>query len=272
MRVRHPSLLVLPLLATALAISQPSTAAVTVQISGATQGNIVGSSVVPGHANWIDLYSFQHGVEVGIGANGLPGQVSLSDVTVTKLFDRSSIKLLTAIANGELLTNCTIEFTASSSPTPYYRVSLGSARIDGYSQSSGGDNPSESISLSYSTITLTDVALGTSVTYTRYPTGTAYVAPGQWDKGFLLPAAPNPTQGETQFRFSIPASSNAELAVFDAQGRKIRTLHNGWTAAAPEVAEWNGTDDRGAKVPPGMYLARLAYPGTTVTQRFTVVR
>jgi hypothetical protein len=52
----------------------------------------------------------------------------------------------------------------------------------------------------------------------------------------------------------------------------IRTLHKGWTAAEPKIAEWNGTDEHGAKVPPGMYLARLAYPGTVVTQRFTVIR
>ena len=273
MRTRRQFLCFLPLIVAALTMPNPASAEIVLQAVGTQQGTILGASTVPGHTNWIDVYSFQHGVSVGLGPGGLPtGPPSLSDVTLTKLFDRASINLLTAIANQEVLTNVTIEFVTPPATVAYYRVALTNARLSGYSQSSGGDHPSESASLSYSTITLTDVAQGTSVSYTRYGGSTAIVVPGQFEKGFLLPPAPNPSHGDTQFRFSLPSGCNAELTLFDTQGRRVREVHNGWTAAEPVVTTWDGTDDRGTKVAPGMYLARLTYPGTVVTQRFAVVR
>ncbi len=264
--------LFLPLVVAALCLAGGASAGIYLNVVGATQGTIAGDATESNHLNWINTHSFQHGIGVGIGLDGLPtGQPSLSDVTLTKMLDPSSIKLLTAILNQEPFTICTLDFVAGVGPTVYYRVELEEARISGYSQSSGGDRPSESLSLSYSKIKLMDLAQGTSVTYTRFPTGTAAIVPGQWEKGFLLPPSPNPTPGETQFRFSLPAGSDAELALFDTQGRRVRELHRGRTSASPMIAEWDGTDDRGKRVAPGVYLARLSTPGSVVTQRFSVV-
>jgi type VI secretion system secreted protein Hcp len=274
MRTRTHSPFFLSLVVAALTLAAPASADIVLQVVGAIQGSIPGNSSLSGHINWIDLSSFQHGVGVGIGPDGLPtGPPTLTDVVVTKIFDRSSIKLLAAISNNEVFSTFTLEFLDQATSAVYYRVVLEGARISGFSQSSGGERPSESVSFSYSKIILTDVSQGTSVTYTRYPDGaTATAPPAQLEMAVFLPVSPNPMRGGTAFQFMLPGASDAELTLFDVQGRRVRELHRGWTSAQPVVARWDGTDDRGARVAPGIYMARLSYPGRVVTQRFAVVR
>ena len=274
MRMGSSRLLRFLLVLAALALPGRASADLFLHAASTTQGPIAGDVTEVNHPGWIAITSFQHGIGVSIGPDGHPGPVSLSDVTLSKNFDPASIKLLSVLSTGEPLTTCVLDFvnTGGPAPTIYYRVELTDAYISGYSQSSGGDRPSESLSLSYSKIKLMDLLLGTSVTYTRFGTGTATITPGQWEKGFLLPPTPNPSAGETQFRFSLPAGSEAELALYDTQGRLVRELHRGWTAAVPAVAEWDGRDERGHQVAPGVYLAKLSTPGAVVTQRFSVVR
>lgn len=274
MRRRHPKPLLAAFLFTLLAVPHAASADLLLQAVGAVQGNIAGSATAAGHVNWITLNSFQNGVSVPIGANGLPaGPAMVSEVGLTKGFDPASIKLMSAAKNLEGFSTFIMEFADGPAFVPYYRVTLTGAHVDGYTQSSGGEKPSESLSLAFTTITFTDIAQGLSVTYAWNPTGaTAAVTPNAAMKGILLPPSPNPSPGPTEFRFSLPSGSDAELTLFDAQGRRVRELHSGWTAAQSVVKIWDGKDDRGTKVAPGMYLARLAYPGTVVTQRFSVVR
>ena len=46
------------------------------------------------------------------------------------------------------------------------------------------------------------------------------------------------------------------IAVWDVTGRLVRELDAGAPAAGPVVIDWDGTDDTGARVPPGVYLLR----------------
>jgi hypothetical protein len=91
-------------------------------------------------------------------------------------------------------------------------------------------------------------------------------------KGILLTPAPNPTHGQTEFRFSLPADSNAKLELFDLRGHRVREVFNGATSSENTVAVWDGNDDGGMRVAQGIYIARLVYPGREVTQRITVLR
>ena len=47
------------------------------------------------------------------------------------------------------------------------------------------------------------------------------------------------------------------LSVFNAQGRRITTLHEGTVAAGPNNFDWDGRDDHGFVQPGGVYLFRL---------------
>ncbi|MEO0067772.1 MAG: T9SS type A sorting domain-containing protein [candidate division WOR-3 bacterium] len=70
-----------------------------------------------------------------------------------------------------------------------------------------------------------------------------------------LRAFPNPTTGAVRFSASIP--SDAQITIYDASGRLIRTLEGkgSWL--------WDGRDLNGNQVAPGVYFCRL---GSTTTE------
>jgi type VI secretion system Hcp family effector len=273
-RTRMFFLLLLPLVFSLLGRPASASTSMVLQAVGSVQGPILGGSTVAGHTDWIDILSYSWGIEVPIAANGQPtGPAKPTALTLMKSFDRASLKLLAAVQTGEVLPTWTMDFVDNGTSTVYYRIALTVARIVSIQQSGSSEPPFESVSLSYSTITLTDVAQGISVTYSWDGGGTAAIATQEMlAKGILLPPSPNPTRGQTQFRFSLPSGMDSDLTLFDAQGRLVRKLHHGSTSAQSVVTVWDGTDDGGMKVAPGVYMARLAYPGAVVTQHFAVVR
>ena len=86
----------------------------------------------------------------------------------------------------------------------------------------------------------------------------------------LAPALPNPFVRSATFRWTLGDDGPAELAVFSVDGRRVRTLFGGVRAAGSFTAAWDGTDEQGRSVGPGLYFARLV----TVEGRFsrTVVK
>jgi type VI secretion system Hcp family effector len=227
-----------------------------------------------GHENWIDVYSFSHGITTPTGPNGLPtGPPQTSPLYLMAGLDRATMKLFTMASTQETFADLKLELTEPNQQgqsVTTYRVQLVDALLTDIQQAASGSDVSYSLSFTYSRVHITDVVLGTTVSFDWY-TASA-VAPQPLAKGILLPPAPNPTQGRAEFRFSLPADSNAELALFDLRGRLVRQLHNGWTSVEPVVAVWDGTDDQGVEVAQGMYVARLTYPGRVATQRIAVVR
>lgn len=71
----------------------------------------------------------------------------------------------------------------------------------------------------------------------------------------------NPARGEMKLSYTMPASDDANLSVFDVQGRMVRTLARGRIGAGRHIAEWNGEDDRGARLDGGVYFVRLSAAG-----------
>ena len=69
---------------------------------------------------------------------------------------------------------------------------------------------------------------------------------------------PNPFNPETQIRFSIGSQEDVKLIIYDVVGRQVRTLVNG-SSFSPgfHVANWDGLDDKGQKVPSGLYIYRI---------------
>ncbi len=83
----------------------------------------------------------------------------------------------------------------------------------------------------------------------------------------LAPARPNPSRGAASRRFSLPAAGVARLVVMDVAGRRVRTLVDGAVEAGPHEVAWDGFDGAGARVPAGLYWARLEAAGERVTRR-----
>jgi len=89
---------------------------------------------------------------------------------------------------------------------------------------------------------------------------------------FALRAAPNPTRAGTAIDFTLPRAGECELALYDALGRRVRTLARGAMPEGPVRVAWDGRDARGAEAAAGVYLLRLSAVGQVATQRVLKLR
>jgi hypothetical protein len=78
----------------------------------------------------------------------------------------------------------------------------------------------------------------------------------------IVAAHPNPSRGRTAIAFSLARAGGADLGVFDAQGRTVRSLISGDRAAGPGSAVWDGARDDGSAAGPGVYFIRLVTAGS----------
>jgi type VI secretion system secreted protein Hcp len=126
-------------------------------------GAIKGAVTTTDYKDWIELNSFQFGVGRGIGSaargstNREGSEPSISEIVVAKAMDVASAKLLEDAWGGELNTEVTITFTTTTknSVVPYLKYKLENTGLSGYSLSSGGDMPAESLTLNFTKITET---------------------------------------------------------------------------------------------------------------------
>ncbi len=88
---------------------------------------------------------------------------------------------------------------------------------------------------------------------------------------FLARPAPDPFTHSTTVNFGLAHAGNAELTVQDIAGRRVRTLLSGTHAAGQFTVHWNGSDDAGRVLPPGLYLVRLRYEGGQAVRRIARV-
>jgi hypothetical protein len=68
---------------------------------------------------------------------------------------------------------------------------------------------------------------------------------------------PNPFQRNTKIRFGISSSGDVDLQIFDITGRLVKTLVNGRIHAGYHTAFWDGKNEKGQKLPTGIYFYRL---------------
>ena len=112
-----------------------------------------------GHTKWIEVNSFLWGVGRGISSpvggseDREASAPSISEVTVTKDNDVSSVKLVNEALQGE---GKTVKFdfcrTEKSKLQVYLQLTLTNTMVSGFSTSSGGDRPSESLSLNFTKV------------------------------------------------------------------------------------------------------------------------
>jgi hypothetical protein len=89
---------------------------------------------------------------------------------------------------------------------------------------------------------------------------------------YLSQVQPNPMHGVSQVEYALERSGGVRLSVFDAAGRKVRSLWDGWQMAGAHVLAWDGRDDQGRDVPEGLYFVRLETERTGETRKLVVVR
>lgn len=116
---------------------------------------VPGSSTDSAFKDQIELSSFQWGAGIGVGSarggDRTTSEPSVSEITATKQLDKASELLFKKLLKGDTMPKGTINFVAASKgeSVAYATLVLEDVIVSGYSQSSGGDFPTESISLNF---------------------------------------------------------------------------------------------------------------------------
>jgi type VI secretion system secreted protein Hcp len=121
-------------------------------------GDIKGDVTAEGHKGsdgWVEINSFQWGVGRGISSptGGAHDREASAPSVITKPMDKSSFKWLDEALHGEGQ-KVEIDFckTDKDKLEVYAKYELEGAMVSGYSVSSGGDRPMESISINFTKV------------------------------------------------------------------------------------------------------------------------
>lgn len=98
------------------------------------------------------------------------------------------------------------------------------------------------------------------------------VTPGMAASEFRL-SRPHPsvTRGPLVCEFALSTAGEASVAIFDATGRRVRSLLNGRAAAGAQLLSWDGRDAAGHAASAGVYFLRAASGEREIARRFVVV-
>jgi hypothetical protein len=82
---------------------------------------------------------------------------------------------------------------------------------------------------------------------------------------------PNPFKPRTVIRFTLPNVAPYALSIFSATGERIRRLE-GVAGVGGMSIVWDGSDENGARVAPGVYFYRLEAEGRSDTRRMVLLK
>jgi hypothetical protein len=68
---------------------------------------------------------------------------------------------------------------------------------------------------------------------------------------------PNPFNPSTTIRYSLPASADIRLTIYNLKGENVRTLINQHHSAGTFEISWNGRNENDIRVASGMYICRM---------------
>ena len=126
-------------------------------------GDIKGSVTTDKYKDWIELdsFSFSTNRNVGTAARGAlhreSSEPTIGEIHVTKKADTASPKLFLDAVAGHLDNKIKITMTTTTKGgvTDFLTYELAEAGVSSYSAASGGDHPSESLTLNFTKITKT---------------------------------------------------------------------------------------------------------------------
>jgi hypothetical protein len=87
-----------------------------------------------------------------------------------------------------------------------------------------------------------------------------------------LQQAPNPFSSGTTIRFSLPARTPVELAIFDAHGRRTTLLVSCVMNPGMHTVTWSGDDDAGTILARGWYYVQLRAGSRSMVRRALFLR
>lgn len=108
----------------------------------------------------------------------------------------------------------------------------------------------------------------------RKGSGSGVGDPAESGAGFRLgPARPNPSTGRVSFSLDLPSSATpVRLRILNVSGRLVREIDAGAIAPGLREVEWDGRDDAGRLVVPGIYFVRLEAGSRARAARVVMLR
>jgi endonuclease I len=88
----------------------------------------------------------------------------------------------------------------------------------------------------------------------------------------ILGAYPNPFNPTTRVQLYLKQDGPVSVAMYAADGRRVRTLLNETREAGTIDLPWNGADDAGRRVPSGVYFCRMVSGQTADTQKLLLLK
>ena len=83
---------------------------------------------------------------------------------------------------------------------------------------------------------------------------------------------PNPFNPSTTIEYYLPARSLVTLDIYDAAGKHVTRLIDGYVEPGQRRVLWDGTDSEGKQVSSGMYFYRLDAGKTTLSRKMMIIR
>lgn len=134
-------------------------------------GEVLGTVETKGYEKWTEINSLQWGVGRAIGSamsssadreSSLP---TVSEITLSKEMDVASSKLLEDALAGKLNTEVKIAVctTGKGELKEFLRYTLTNTGLSGYSLTTSGDRPSETLTLNFTKVEITYTSLNASL-------------------------------------------------------------------------------------------------------------
>ena len=83
---------------------------------------------------------------------------------------------------------------------------------------------------------------------------------------------PSPTSGAARVAITLARSGPLQADVFDARGRRVRTLYSGSVEAGRHELRWDGFSDGSAQAAAGVYWIRVSTQGVQKSMKLIVIR
>jgi len=88
----------------------------------------------------------------------------------------------------------------------------------------------------------------------------------------LLAVAPNPFNPLTEISYSLSSDGVVELRIYDAAGRKVRSLDQGFRSYGRHRVLWDGRNDSGMRLGSGVYFVKLTAGNDATTRSITLLK
>ena len=83
---------------------------------------------------------------------------------------------------------------------------------------------------------------------------------------------PNPFSSITQINYSVENTGNVTLGIYNTKGQLIRILQSGRISAGEYSVIWNGLNENGNKLVPGIYYYKLNTKSGVVTKKMIMMK